>query len=472
MSSAMRITGIRLKNYRQFRDFNLDLTDPKTKEPLDKVCFIGSNGTGKTTLLALIAEFLEAGGHRIPSDLNQMICYQISQGKDEFFILYDHARNMNWSGDSSRPYVLSVRISETNEWKNLWKPQVDHTNDQKFNNFLIQRNLARRDNDVLEKFLMSNNASDLAIYASPDGSSLLKSSSSGLPSTNLDKALKLFDNLPAYHESSFSRLEAFWNFLIYQIKKRERDYLQFLDSQDAQNLQVHEAKRQFDLTYPEILKQLAEQWNLILDQAGLEFDIINAQIPVQLSENLQAFIKLQSSDTQVPYNLLSTGIRNFIFRFGHIFTLYFNRQIERGFLLLDEPEASLFPDLLHDIIARYESIIHNTQFFAATHSPIVAAQFRPEERFILEFDETGAVNWRRGVSPEGDDPNDLLMNDFGIRSLYRDKGNKEYKRFLSLRQQILITDDKNEKIRLLDEYAKIGNAYNFPTNDAISTKIN
>ncbi|WP_446405844.1 AAA family ATPase [Coleofasciculus sp. C1-SOL-03] len=63
-----------------------------------------------------------------------------------------------------------------------------------------------------------------------------------------------------------------------------------------------------------------------------------------------------------------------IFKLGHIKTLYFQRQIERGFLLVDEPENSLYPDLLYDLIEQYLSIIQNTQFFVATHNPIIAAQ--------------------------------------------------------------------------------------------------
>ena len=54
----MKICKIYIKDFRQFRDFELDLTypkgHPKEGEPLEKVCFIGSNGTGKSTLLETI----------------------------------------------------------------------------------------------------------------------------------------------------------------------------------------------------------------------------------------------------------------------------------------------------------------------------------------------------------------------------------------------------------------------------------
>jgi hypothetical protein len=100
------------------------------------------------------------------------------------------------------------------------------------------------------------------------------------------------------------------------------------------------------------------------------------------------------------------------------------------------------------------------------HSPIVAAQFRPEERIVLEFDETYHVRARRGVTPVGDDPNDVLEKDFEVRSIYGPEGLKQWERFLQLRRTIKKEADPGKKRLLIDEYLHIGNAYNFAA-DAI-----
>ena len=59
----MKISRIEIKNFHQFQNFELDLTCPKGHEkagqPLDKVCFIGQSGTGKTTLLKICKEIVE-----------------------------------------------------------------------------------------------------------------------------------------------------------------------------------------------------------------------------------------------------------------------------------------------------------------------------------------------------------------------------------------------------------------------------
>src|SRR5689334_12017404 len=50
----MKISNIYVKDYDQFSNVNLDFTDPKTGQPVDKVCFIGRNGTGKSKILQII----------------------------------------------------------------------------------------------------------------------------------------------------------------------------------------------------------------------------------------------------------------------------------------------------------------------------------------------------------------------------------------------------------------------------------
>ena len=54
----MKICSIHIKGFQQFQDTFLDFTNPETGEPLDKICLIGKNGTGKSTILLLIEKLL------------------------------------------------------------------------------------------------------------------------------------------------------------------------------------------------------------------------------------------------------------------------------------------------------------------------------------------------------------------------------------------------------------------------------
>ena len=215
------------------------------------------------------------------------------------------------------------------------------------------------------------------------------------------------------------------------------------------------------------MNKLSKIWNKILDNAGLEFDIEGASKPIQLTDNLRAYIRLKETKERINYNKLSTGIRNFIFRIGHIYSLYFNREIKKGFLLIDEPENSLFPDFLFDLVETYQEIVidkngkNNTQIFMATHNPIIAAQFEPYERIVLEWNEQGYVDAHKGTAPAGDDPNDVLMKDFKLRNLMRKKGQEMWEEYLGLKKKLRKTQDNKEKEHLMQEILKIGGDYNF-----------
>jgi predicted ATP-dependent endonuclease of OLD family len=230
---------------------------------------------------------------------------------------------------------------------------------------------------------------------------------------------------------------------------------------------VAELEKEFTDRNPNILNDLNLYWNKILEGVNLEFDYQNAEIS-EISNNLNAYIKLKSgnpkSKTKIEYDELSTGIQNFIFKIGHIYSIFFNRIINRGFLLVDEPENSLFPDFLYDLIYDvYCKIIEsrNTQFFVSTHNPIIATQFEPFERIILDFDDSHHVVAKKGTVPVGDDPNDILEIDFGLRSLMTKAGMKKYEQYLNLLRELKFTTDDNKKSELIKEISEIGNDYNF-----------
>ena len=55
-------------------------------------------------------------------------------------------------------------------------------------------------------------------------------------------------------------------------------------------------------------------------------------------------------------------------------------------ILIDEPERYLYPDIQNEIIDYYTNLAPKTQFFFATHSPIIASSFEPWEIIELKFD--------------------------------------------------------------------------------------
>ncbi len=451
----MKITGLYFKNFNQFRNVQISLD-----KDISKFCLIGQNGTGKSTILKLLSlsirdleqntysnemhELFGVDYQKMSTDSidkNSFFGIRIYTEEDKtFFIFYDYLDRL----------ILTDDFFKSERWSDFWNSSS--ANDSK--NIIASHHI-----DLTISQMISLKA-DIVSYSANETSSPLITDDK-IKSSNLNDALQIFNHNPVYHEIKQSTVTNFWNFLIYLVKKKESKYQDFMNSPEIENLSVKDAKIKFDKSNPDILSELSIHWDKILTKANLEFDFQHAKIPVQLSENLEVYIKIINSRKKLKYSELSSGIMNYIFRIGHIFILYFDRFIKKGFLFIDEPESNLSPDFVYDIVDYYKSVTHNTQIFMATHSPIVAAQFKPEERIILEFNDDGSVSWRSGISPEGDDPNDLLLRDFHVRHLYGAKGIEQWSRFMELRKQIKISTDPDEKQLLLKEYAQIGNAYNF-----------
>jgi hypothetical protein len=180
----------------------------------------------------------------------------------------------------------------------------------------------------------------------------------------------------------------------------------------------------------------------------LEIDLVNTEYPIPF--------KSKNKDEIVPVSGLSTGTK------GLLLTMFPLNELDTkdSIILLDEPERSLFPDMQIDLISIYQKMAPDAQFMVATHSPFIAAAFEPEERFILYFNESGKVAVRRGESPIGDDPNDILRNDFKV-NYYNDFGKKAYKEYLELKRKVSLETQPERKKEMIVELAKLGDKHNF-----------
>jgi len=405
---AVKIKNLAIANYRQFRDVIFDFTEPTTGVPLRRVCLIGGNGTGKSTALRALWAALGPPNLSIGPETVAEFTNGITSWCRE--------ANLNPFSEQGRPVTdLELELSRT--------PCLN----------------CRPDSEL-----------------TPIGKQI-----TDVPDTNLNNALGSLKAPSNRIEVGQDSIAAFWTNLIALIKDREAGWLSFQKLPQNKDRTVRELEEEYFASHPDILKELADFWNVILERASLEFDYEGASVPIQLTDNLKAYIRLREGKGKIAYADLSTGIRHFIFRLGHIFTVFRGDPSQEGIILVDEPENSLHPDFLFDLVSFYEQAAPGAQLFMATHSPIVAAQFRPEERFILEFEESGGVSIRRGVSPEGDDPNDVLLRDFAVRTLYGKKGLEQWRRFRELDRKIQQEPDSAIRRSLMKEYMEIGRTYNF-----------
>lgn len=443
---SLRIRQLILKGIRQFRDVTFDFTDPATGKSLDRVCLIGGNGTGKSTILRLLASERVLG---VPSALPPWA------GK--------LASNSSMTVDFENE-ARACLFGHPNQLK--WGTRVNPLSD--FYEEGINEPGPLREEE-LEQEWISKLKQLVTVYCPPDSELAPKSSLiRDVPKSSLNAALTLLKKPPSKFIVGQDRVSEFWKLLIALIKDREARLLEYNRLPENQSRTIGEVEKEFLAKNPDILRELTTFWEPILYKAGLEFDYEKASQPVQLTDNLKAYIRLAAENSVLPYAELSTGIRHFLFRLGHLFTIFRYHLGRGGVVLVDEPENSLYPDFLFDLVSYYEKSAPSAQIFFATHSPIVAAQFKPEERFILDFDPERGVVVRRGVTPEGDDPNDVLIKDFAVRTLYGEKGLASWKRFHELNALIGRETDMGTRKSLLKEYLELGRAYNFDPHNEFS----
>ncbi len=466
----MKICKIYIKGFQQFQDVELDFTNPETGEPLDKICFIGSNGTGKSKILRIIAWFFSYLLKSLYSNQSDLLlgnddkqCKMIFrfQIKNTKYILFYFDNN-----------VELIPLNKKTERECLFIiSNLKSLNSIDQYGFISEHAINKNEieNEVLIKdIIFKDNSNDLVVFSPAESSTNGYLTISDIPNTTVGEALKLFLSSPFFNIVTPDTFTDFWKLLIYNLKARDDQRQTFEILPENINKTKAQLIKEFDGISPKILDKLNEVWNRILDKCGLEFDVVGASNPIQLNENLKAYVRLKASKKALPYSELSKGIRDYIFRVGHIFSLYFNKKIDRGILLIDEPENSLYPDFLFDLVNIYQQIIidkrgeNNTQMFFATHNPIIASQFKPYERIILEWNDDGSVSAKKGITPEGDDPNDILVQDFEVRELMTSKGVEIWNKYLQMKNDLKKASTKEERFKLASEISKIGLAYNFP----------
>lgn len=456
----MKITGIDIGEYRQFKNIKFDFTYPadheKAGQPLEKVCFIGQSGTGKTTLLNVVWDFFrvvvdsyERVGlknisandepyttfegitihsiyeeKRIVLSYKELEDYRVLVGESKYASLgYHWLKELNIyeslkGQEKTKKLCLYIKDSIAREADAFLFDQKDHP--QTFSDFVKTDTQVEVEKNVRESRI--NQAGQKKVVSLGDMQSI-------------SIWQYLLREINEYDETTVTRIK---NLLQNTPKNKFQEELQKWLEADPRH-------------------ELAEKClNPILNKLFLELDTNVGDIPITLRTT--GGVKIDSS-------YLSTGTRQML---ATAIPLY-KFDTTDTVILFDEPERSFFPDVLREIVQYYITLAPEAQFFFATHSPIIASAFEPCERFILYFDENGEVNYRNGVAPEGDDPNDVLRQDFGMADLMLEKGLEEYDRYLDLSTEIRKEKDKNRKMKLIAERSIIGNKYNFPVTSSDAT---
>ncbi|QDK77646.1 AAA family ATPase [Spirosoma sp. KCTC 42546] len=449
----MKITGVDIGEYRQFKNIKFDFTYPadyhdkaKVGKPLEKVCFIGQSGTGKTTLLNVIWDFF-----RLIEDSHLAINNRevIHNNWADFDILYNPISIQIESQGTSVSYQTEdlskydnhrqVRLGILMKWleKNGLVDTINTTNKACL---FIKESIAREADAFL--FDQKDQPQTFSDFVKTD--------------TQIEKEKVAHDERINAAGSkkvvSLGDMQSIstWQYLLKAINQYDEDTVQQITKiiQSTPKSKVTEELQKWVISDPRI--ELAEKClNPILDKFHLE---------VNVGEKGKAPIAIHTKkDVKIPSSNLSTGTRQFLATAIPVYKFDTNGTV----ILFDEPERSLFPDIQRILVKYYTDLAPEAQFFFATHSPIIASAFEPCERFILYFNENGEVNFHRGIAPIGDDPNDILSEDFRMEELMLQPGLDAYERYRNLFVEIKNEKDPERQKELIVEQAKLGDQYKF-----------
>jgi ABC-type lipoprotein export system ATPase subunit len=344
----MKLTELHIKDYNQFEDFKLDLTypegHPKAGQALDKVCFIGQSGTGKTSLIELLIEsvLLTAKLSNYTFHKQQNNAYSINLTKNNRRLYSTHKLSLRYNN--------SIELSlEQNE---NYEKQDSNENDEipffiKFDNVTP---------DILEFFQNTFN-----IIGFPcDSNSYVENISRDF--------LKIF-HIALTEDSNLKTTWALINKSI--IEDRELEIKKSLEiSKALQNpkltnediLKVREEFFNWRKNSPNPIVDLAENFlDKILNRFNLK---VKTELDFERKEDIET-IKIQTRQgDDIPFDALSTGTKQVILTALPLYGL----KPEKAIILFDEPERSLYPDIQKEIVDFYTSMAKDSQFFFATHS--------------------------------------------------------------------------------------------------------
>jgi hypothetical protein len=395
--------------------------------PLDKICIIGQSATGKTSILELIKD-----------NLTQLRSIETI---NETYIFNQF--NLNFKGEIEYLYDNASLI--------ITEDKINKNGKEFLNSKSGGGSIQKLINDGLKLLYLSSEV------ISKETINIFNQNPLSLIGTLADKKYLAYDKMYYYsnyiNEFSQDLNEELWFALLYKILDYRKRFTQLASELinkgaigDPKKLNKEYSK--WSETNENPLVSFSNYFNPVLNKLNLQVDLVNTEYAIP--------IKSKVNDEVIPISGLSTGTK------GLLLSMFPLLEIDTtdSIILIDEPERSLFPDMQIDLIQNYQNIAPLAQFVVATHSPFIAAAFEPEERFILYFNENGKVAVRRGESPIGDDPNDILRNDFNV-DYYNEFGKKAHQDYLSLKRKLSKETEIEEKKKLAIKLAELGDKYNF-----------
>lgn len=451
----MKINKIYLKGYNQFKDLEIDLTYPigheKEGQPLEKICFIGQSGTGKTSLLRLIKYFIT---------YNRTVGMGVRLSpieKDVVKMLMSFDAFLYEQSTSNISLLISNKSGKTiDSWYTEWekaKSAFYSKNKPILINFPTER-LVNRNEEELTANIIDNNE-------------------------NKNKRIEYLENLKPdeFIDFAFEDSSKAWDFVLSDIKKHQATELEWRSKISEIALKINSKPHEIDninkeyrnwlAKNPNPLDILAQEMNKILLEFGVK---IKTDVDRESILHLGSILLETLDGKSISRDFWSTGTKQIIDTAIPLMEV----KPKNAIILIDEPERSLYPNLQQKIVDFYTNLGDNCQFFFATHSPIIASSFDPWEIVELKFDESHS-----NVIQENNYQNERHVDNYTVYPKYlkwddillklfdlTDEGNNNYR----MKELMKVASLKNELNELKSKGKNKGVTFEKKLNEFIKLK--
>lgn len=365
----MKVRTIELDGYNQFKGVKIDLTYPKGHEkagqPLEKICFIGQSGTGKTSILRLIKWFVTLNT-KIGKNLHIVVP---GNNKVKFEIEISNLK-FNLVSGNDRLIFKDAKLGN------------DSLNLEKFSE--IRLKLIKNNLPLLINFPTETIYSEIHILEPKNNISAVQ------PLKNRIDYLKAL-NPKQVMDFAIDAIDKTFEFLLKEIAEHRAEEIVYKNKISNEALKVNSKSEDIEKATniyrdwlkknPNPLEKLANNLlNDILLPLGLKVKTDLDKSAVLHINNIE-IQTLEGKD--IPYHFWSTGTKHLV----NLFLPLYELKPKNAIILIDEPERSLYPDMQRMVVDKCVSLGTDCQYFFATHSPIIASSFDPWEIVELKFDD-------------------------------------------------------------------------------------
>ncbi|OBQ37857.1 MAG: hypothetical protein AN487_09050 [Anabaena sp. CRKS33] len=395
----MRIEELHLQNFRGFRELKLTL-------PPDLAVFIGSNGSGKSSILDSIAIFLS----QFLSLFNKTFS-KFDLTEDDINIKSDTVYNIihivtdadTITGENTKLTWKNVNSSTNDLWRLSQLEIIQNTNDVEINNYAYK---ILEDIDIFPHLSLP-----ILVYYQTNRISI---SSASLNDSIKDKQAIIYNNqLDGYKEAFSDKINDFRDFL-YWFKEEEEYENEVRLRQDTnfRNPRLEIIRKALETFLEGFPDTEFSDLHIVRVSSSREGGIRRLSKPsLVIKKNGENFKLDQLSDGEKTLLMIVVDIARRLAILNPSITNP-SELLEKGtgIILIDEIDLHLHPQWQRIVIPSFKQTFPNCQFIVTTHSPQVLSAVNRENVFILEDSEIVELT----PHTFGRDSNSILSEVMGV----------------------------------------------------------